>query len=83
MHELPITVGANLAKLRRRSGKKQSEVASLSRIETTRISRIEQGEVAPSLKEVQGFLRALGDQRCETAAELLHNRLRTAWPLLG
>lgn len=59
MNELPADVGSALAKLRQAARVTQSDVAPKVRVDQSRISRIESGEVVPSASETRSFLKAL------------------------
>ncbi len=54
------SVGADLARLRLNAGLKQSKVADLVGVDTSRISRIETGEATPELGEVLKIAQAIG-----------------------
>lgn len=60
MPTLPADIGHRLAILRSKAGLSQSSVAPKVRIDQSRISRIEKGEIFPSLTEIQPYLEALG-----------------------
>lgn len=78
MPTLPADIGHRLATLRGEAGLTQSSVAPKVRIDQSRISRIEKGEVFPSFTEVQTYLEAIGT---DTAREYLIY-LEKEWKIL-
>src|SRR2546421_585370 len=57
--EVPHNIGAILARLRTLADLRQSQVAAGSRLDQSRISRIENGEIMPNPSEVKTYLKAI------------------------
>src|SRR5438552_16137731 len=55
-----IRVGVDLARLRLSTGAKQSKIGDAVKVDTSRISRIETGEITPDADEVAKIARAIG-----------------------
>jgi transcriptional regulator with XRE-family HTH domain len=60
--KLPPDIGRRLAELRSKANMSQSAVAPKVRVDQSRISRIETGEVVPSPIEVRTYLEALATE---------------------
>jgi transcriptional regulator with XRE-family HTH domain len=56
----PAEIGTHLARLRRQSGKTQADVAVALGVDSSKISRIEDGKVAPSEQDIDIIVRCLG-----------------------
>jgi len=54
------SIGNDIARLRLTAGLKQSAIAESLKIDASRVSRIETGEVIPELEEVQQLAKAIG-----------------------
>src|SRR2546428_8078976 len=74
-----IRVGADLARLRLSTGAKQSKIAEAVKVDTSRISRIETGEITPDADEVAKIARAIGTKDAKEYADYY----RQAWSVLG
>src|SRR6266702_867399 len=77
---LPTDAGADrigplLAEIRNEAGKKQSELAEALTVNTSRISRIETGDVTPDPDEVRRYLDFVGTD----SARALLSVLNTEW----
>ncbi|MBV6498727.1 MAG: hypothetical protein CJBNEKGG_00955 [Prosthecobacter sp.] len=53
-------VGSDLARLREAARLKQSQIAEVLTVDTSRVSRIENGQIQPDLAEVERFLNVIG-----------------------
>ena len=78
MPTLPVDIGRRLAIIRGEAGLTQSSVALKVRVDQSRISRIEKGEVFPSFPDVQIYLEALDT---DTARKYLRY-LEKEWKML-
>ena len=58
--DLPANLSESLSELRKSAGPKQSDVAKKMGVDTSRVSRIETGEITPTESEVQSYCDALG-----------------------
>ncbi len=58
--DLPANLNESLSELRKSAGLKQSEVAKTMGVDTSRVSRIETGEITPTDNEVISFCNAVG-----------------------
>jgi transcriptional regulator with XRE-family HTH domain len=65
---IPADIGRVLADLRKTSGKSQAAIARAFRSDASRVSRIETGDVAPSLDDIEIFATAIGT---DTAKEFI------------
>lgn len=73
-----IRVGADLARLRLTTGTKQSKIAEAVKVDTSRISRIETGEITPDADEVAKIARAIGTKEAKEYADYF----REDWSVL-
>src|SRR5437867_446415 len=73
-----IRVGADLARLRLTTGAKQSKIAEAVKVDTSRISRIETGEITPDADEVAKIARAIGTKDAKEYADYF----REVWSVL-
>ena len=69
--DLPPDIGKALVTLRKAADKNQGEIAKKLRTDSSRLSRIESGEVAPTLDEVAAYLDALGTESARTYSKFL------------
>ncbi|MFN6383231.1 MAG: helix-turn-helix domain-containing protein [Pseudanabaena sp.] len=58
--DLPANLSESLSDLRKLAGLKQSEVAKTMGVDTSRVSRIETGEITPTDNEVISYCNAVG-----------------------
>jgi len=58
--DLPANLSESLSDLRKLAGLKQSDVAKKMRVDTSRVSRIETGEITPTDNEVISYCNAVG-----------------------
>ena len=58
--DLPANLSESLCDLRKSAGLKQSDVAKKMGVDTSRVSRIETGEITPTESEVLGYCNAVG-----------------------
>src|SRR2546426_5125031 len=65
MSNLPANIGVALAKLRVKASLSQAAVAPKVRVDQSRISRIESGDVTPSSTEVRSYLEAVGTDEAQ------------------
>src|SRR5947208_11705314 len=63
---IPPNIGSVLANLRIAANLRQSAVADKTGVDQSKISRIENGEVMPSLTEVKNYLRAIPIKEART-----------------
>lgn len=59
---LPPDLGAQLLKLRKQAGKTQSDVAAGLGVDSSKISRIEDGKVTPTEVEIAAILKTMGTE---------------------
>ena len=71
MSQLPVNIGIALARLRTKASMSQAAVAPKVRVDQSRISRIENGEVAPSTTEVHSYLEAVGTEEAQRYLQYL------------
>src|SRR5579871_1400314 len=62
-------VGSELARLRQNSGLKQAEIAKSLGVDTSRVSRIETGEIIADHEELRLFVKAIGTKEAEEYAQ--------------
>jgi transcriptional regulator with XRE-family HTH domain len=62
------TLGSDLARLRLNAGLKQARIAETLKVDTSRISRIETGELVPELEEVIRVTEAIGGEEASQYA---------------
>lgn len=71
-------LGADLARLRLSFGAKQSKIAAALKVDTSRISRIETGEITPDADEISKITRAIGTKEAKEYADYY----RQVWSVL-
>jgi transcriptional regulator with XRE-family HTH domain len=71
MNNLPTDIGATLTKLRQEARQTQSDLASKLRVDQSRISRIEKGEVIPGASEVRAYLKGLKTKDAQSYLDFL------------
>lgn len=76
--DLPANLSESFSDLRKSAGLKQSDVAKKMSIDTSRVSRIETGEITPTESEVQSYCDAVGTS--ESSNYL--NFLKQDWKIL-
>jgi transcriptional regulator with XRE-family HTH domain len=62
-------VGSDLARMRLTAGSKQSEIAEVMKVDTSRVSRIETGEVLPDEDEIKKYAKAVGTPEAKEFVE--------------
>src|ERR1700722_9032003 len=62
-------LGADLARLRLSAGGKQVDIAKAMKVDTSRVSRIETGEIVPDAEEVRKYCKAVGKPEAQEFAE--------------
>ncbi len=68
---LPFDLGSQLARLRRQAGRTQAEVATALGVDASKISRIEDGKVTPSVEDITTMIRCLATKEAEQYLEYL------------
>lgn len=71
MNDFPTDIGATLAKLRQGAQLTQLEIAQKVRVDQSRISRIEKGDVMPSTTEVRCFLKTIATTEAQNYLRFL------------
>src|SRR5258706_6353714 len=64
-----LKIGNELVRLRLNAGLKQAEVAEAMKIDTSRVSRIETGELLPDEEEVKKFAKAVSTSEAKEFSE--------------
>jgi transcriptional regulator with XRE-family HTH domain len=62
-------LGSDLARLRLTAGMKQADVAETMKVDTSRVSRIETGEILPDEDEIKKYAKAVGTPEAKEFAE--------------
>ena len=76
--DLPANLSESLSELRKSAGPKQSDVAKKMGVDTSRVSRIETGEVTPTESEVLSYCNAVGTSESNN----YFNFLKQDWEIL-
>jgi transcriptional regulator with XRE-family HTH domain len=76
--DLPANLSESLSELRKSAGLKQSDVAKKMGVDTSRVSRIETGEVTPTESEVLSYCNAVGTSESNN----YFNFLKQDWEIL-
>lgn len=76
--DLPANLSESLSELRKSAGLKQSDVAKKMGIDTSRVSRIETGEITPTDSEVISYCNAVGTSEANNYLSFL----RQDWEIL-
>ena len=74
----PVDLGTQLARLRKQAGKTQADVSAALGVDSSKISRIEDGKIIPSMEDVDTIIGSL----CTNEAELYRRYLRITWRFL-
>ena len=74
----PADLGDQLARLRKQASKTQAGVSAVLGVDSSKISRIEDGKIVPSLEDVDTIIDSLGP----TGAEQFRRCLGIAWRFL-
>ena len=75
---LPANLSESLSELRKSAGLKQSDVAKKMGVDTSRVSRIETGEITPTESEVLSYCNAVGTSESNN----YFNFLKQDWGIL-
>jgi len=73
---IPPNIGASLANFRTAANLRQSAIADKTGVDQSKISRIENGEVMPSLTEVKSYLKALPTKEARAYLNYLEKQWR-------
>src|SRR5438552_6260709 len=73
---IPPNIGASLANFRTAANLRQSAIAEKTGVDQSKISRIENGEVMPSLTEVRSYLKALPIKEARAYLDYLEKQWR-------
>jgi transcriptional regulator with XRE-family HTH domain len=76
--DIPTDLGQNLAELRNAAGLKQADIARSIEVDQSRISRIEKGDVTPTMSEIERYLSAIETDD----AKAYHEFLKQPWEIL-
>ena len=76
--DIPTDLGQNLAELRNAVGLKQADIARSIKVDQSRISRIEKGDVTPTMSEIEKYLSAIETDD----AKAYHEFLKQPWEIL-